>query len=215
MLRATCLSLLLTGSASMLPLIRGRVGRPLMMAEHTDSGAFLNDPISFIANHPEMFSEDLQMMATYQQMVGNGRLDDWGDLPVALDQVAKGSQALQIKSYTSQDVAQMIVQADAETLQTFVSDARFEEKKVFFERLAQLPPDQNGMLAIHEVASEMFAAGSLPLLASFEEDLERVTAKVNELNAELVRMDETYSTLFLSVRKAAKLAAIAAAVMAR
>eukprot|EP00316_Scyphosphaera_apsteinii_P012958 CAMPEP_0119325186 /NCGR_PEP_ID=MMETSP1333-20130426/65180_1 /TAXON_ID=418940 /ORGANISM="Scyphosphaera apsteinii, Strain RCC1455" /LENGTH=228 /DNA_ID=CAMNT_0007333089 /DNA_START=61 /DNA_END=747 /DNA_ORIENTATION=+ len=177
---------------------------------HRDSPDFLNDPISFIAKHPQLFSEDLQEMAAYQLKVKSDERLDWGTLPDALDQCAKGAEYLRQKSETADVIARIIVQAKREEMLTFVKDAKFVEKKAFFENLANLPADNNGMLAIHDVASGMLEAGALPLIPKFEQDLQRVTAKVDEVNTELMELDRQYTTLFLSVRKVAQLARAAA-----
>jgi len=179
-------------------------------SEVSDCPEFMNDPIAYISKHPELFSEELQAMATYQQKVRSDMLVDWGELPDQLDQCAKGAAYLRSKSATADQIAQIIVQAKRDELMTFVEDARFEEKKAFFMNLADLPEDNNGMSAINQVASSMINAGQLPLINKFENDLQRVTAKVAEVNEELFQLDQQYTTLFLSVRKVARLARIAA-----
>ena len=66
--------------------------------------------------------------------------------------------------------------------------------------------------AMMQAQMGMMQQGQLPLIFQFEEDLKSLTSKVNELNDELLRFNEQYSTLFLSVRKASKLASIATSV---
>ena len=185
--------------------------RPTMVVEW-DTPKFLNDPLAYIAKNPEKFSVDLQRMVAYKTKVQNDELADWGDLPVSLDQCAQAASTLRSKSYDASMIAWIIAQADYEELQSFVQDAKFEEKKAFFQRLAALPEYDRGMLAINEVASQMIANGELPLISQFERDLDQVTSMVENLNNALFEMDQKYSTLFLSVRKVTKLAAAAAEV---
>jgi len=192
---------------------RTRAVHPAMAqprGSHWDAADFLNSPISFIAMHPELFSKDLQQMAAYQVMVKSNELRLWGDLPEALDLCAKGAAYLRQKSANADQLAQVIMSADEQTLADFVKDAKFEEKKAFLQAIASLPKDDNGMLAINRVAAGMLEAGALPLIPQFEKDLDRVTAKVAEVNDALMELDNKYSMLFLSVRKVAKLADAAA-----
>ena len=187
--------------------------RPTMAVEW-DTPKFLNDPLAYIAKNPSKFSSDLQRMVAYKNKVQNDELADWGDLPVALDQCASAASSLRSKSYDASMIAWIIAQADYQELQSFVQDAKFEEKKEFFQRLSALPEYDRGMLGIHEVASEMIQAGELPLISQFERDLQQVTSMVDSVNDALLEMDQKYSTLFLSVRKVTRLAAAAAEVAA-
>lgn len=180
------------------------------LTNHWDEPEFLNDPIEFILKRPDLFSQDLQLMAAYQLKVKSDELRLWGDLPEALDVCSKAAGFLRQKSATADELARMIMSADQEMLETFIEDAKFEEKKAFFEAIASLPTDNNGMLAIHDVADGMLRAGQLPLIPQFEQDLERVAEKVAEVNDLLMNLDEQYSTLFLSVRKVSKFARAAA-----
>ena len=213
-MRTTLLLLAAAGSTTMVPSLRTHAtrARTPMMLGHRDNAEFLNDPFEFINKNPQLFSDDIQEMAAYQKAVNRQSLDDWGELPVALDKIAQAMNVLQDKSFTSDQIARIITKADKAELENMVRDARFEEKRTFFQNLANLPPDNNGMLAINAVATSMMQQGQLPLIFQFEEDLKSLTSKVNELNDELLRFNEQYSTLFLSVRKASKLASIATSV---
>ncbi|KAL3927014.1 MAG: hypothetical protein SGPRY_003021 [Prymnesium sp.] len=185
---------------------------PNMGGAGWDTPDFLNDPINFMAKNPQYFSEDLQAMVAYQLKVKGDELRLWGDLPEALDVCTKAAAFLRQKSATADELARIIMSADQEMLQTLIDDAKFEEKKAFFQAIASLPPDDNGMLAIHDVADGMLQAGQLPLIPQFERDLEHVAAKVDEVNDLLMNLDQQYSTLFLSVRKVSKFARAAAEV---
>ena len=134
---------------------------PRMAQDWRDSPEFLNNPIGFISKYPQLFSEDLQVMASYQLKIQGDQIVDWGDLPDALDLCAKNAAYFRQKSTDADQIARIIVQADSEELQTFAQDAKFMEKKAFFQALAALPPGNNGMSAIHEVASSMLEAGAL------------------------------------------------------
>jgi len=183
-----------------------RTRAPTMMA-WWDSSDFLENPSQFITDHPEV-SPDLpaamSFIKAYQQR--KQALSLWGELPDELEAVSNSATLLQQKSSRADELAQIIAQAEGETLQTLAADATFEEKRAFFEELARLPHDAHGMLAIHDVMTRMRASGEMPLMDRFDGDLADVTAKVAAANQALAAFDAAYSTLFLSVRKVAMLA---------
>jgi len=206
----------LSTNALLLPsaLLHSRVCRtspPTMQSSFQwDSGDFLNNPILYIAENPQYFSPEMQAMAAYQIKVKGGEMRLWGDLPEALDLCAKGGEYLRQKSAAADDLARTIVHADQNDLQKMTQDSNFAEKKAFFQNIAALPRDNNGMLAINYVASTMIERGELPLISQFDEDIKRITKKVNDVNEELYELDRKYTALFLSVRKVSKLASAAA-----
>ena len=174
------------------------------MVWYGDEPEFLNNPIKYIGEHPENFSQEVQAMAKYQLQLQS--LKPWGEMPTVLDESARLAGVLQQKSVMANELADIIMRAEQSTLQTFANDATFEEKKALFQNLAAMPADNNGMLAIYNVISQT----DLPLMSKFEQDLQIAEAKVKEANAALQKLENEYTTLFLSVRKVATLAGIAA-----
>ena len=204
-----------TTSAYTTPLLHAARRSPALHMKESfhDAADFLNTPFQFIEQHPDLFSEELQSMVKYQLKLAPDDFAQCGELPEALASNAQWTQQLQAKSFRADELANIILKADKATMQTLSEDATFEEKKNLFESLAALPEDARGMLGINDVVSSMLEAGKLPALASFEGDLAAVTAKVAEANAALQELDEKYTTLFLSVRKVAKLSKAAAEVL--
>lgn len=178
---------------------------PSIVARLSDSPEFLNNPIRFIIENPQHFDEDLQEMAAYQMRLSTDQLSLWGDLPEKLDECARAAASLRQKSQAATELAQIVLKADKETLNTLGSDSTFQEKQLLFETLANLPPDNRGMQAIDHVISEVIDWGPHGPQAQFAQDLSTVTDRVNEANEALRRLNQEYSTLFLSVRTIAQL----------
>jgi len=174
-----------------------------------DNVEFMNEPFKFIAEHPDDFSEAMQAMAQYQFQASEDSRP-WGDLPLILGEGAQLEQSLVKKSMQADDLARVIMTADMPTMRALAADAKFAEKAALFQNLAALPPANRGMLAIHEVITGMRAAGQLPALEAFEDDLEMACQKVDEANDALRHLDQKYTTLFLAVRTTAKLSAASA-----
>merc|ERR1719221_35997 len=91
----------------------------------------------------------------------------WGELPMALREMKDVEESLIRKSKQSDELARVIMTADLETMRQLASNAKFAEKKALFQNLAELPPENRGMLAIHKVMKGMKASGQLPALAAF------------------------------------------------
>jgi len=174
-----------------------------------DNVEFMNEPFKFIAEHPDDFSEAMQAMAQYQFKTQQDSRP-WGDLPMYLSDGAQLEQSLQRKMMQADDLARVIMTADLQRMRALASDAKFAEKKELFQNLARLPPENRGMLAIHDVMSSMSAAGQLPALSAFPNDLDYACQKVAEANAALRMLDDKYTALFLAVRTTAKLSGAAA-----
>lgn len=178
---------------------------PPIMARLSDSPDFLNNPIRYIVENPEQFDEDIQEMAAYQMRLTTDQMSLWGDLPEKLDECARAAASLRQKSQAATELAQIILKADKETLDALGSDATFQEKKHLFETLASLPADNRGMQAIDHTISQVIDWGPQGPQAAFSQDLVAVTNTVNEANEALRRLNQEYSTLFLSVRTIAQL----------
>eukprot|EP00315_Gephyrocapsa_oceanica_P014594 CAMPEP_0185350224 /NCGR_PEP_ID=MMETSP1364-20130426/2728_1 /TAXON_ID=38817 /ORGANISM="Gephyrocapsa oceanica, Strain RCC1303" /LENGTH=312 /DNA_ID=CAMNT_0027949727 /DNA_START=24 /DNA_END=958 /DNA_ORIENTATION=- len=174
-----------------------------------DNVEFMNEPFKFIAEHPQDFSPAMQAMAKYQFITAEDSRP-LGDLPMYWNEGDQLRQSLLQKSRVADDLARVIMTADLETMGKLAADAKFAEKKELFQRLAGLPKDNRGMLAIHETIKGMNAAGKLPALAAFPGDLEYAAMKVAEANAALRLLDEKYTALFLAVRVTDKLSGAAA-----
>jgi len=209
---AWMMSLCATSAALLTPVRRTHA--PRMQAEkpkdwYYDNVEFMNEPFKFIAEHPDDFSEAMQAMADYHFM---SREDSrpWNDLPMLWAEGAEFEQSLMQKSMQADDLAKVIMTADLPTMRELAGDAKFAEKKQLFQNLAELPPHDRGMLAIHDVISRMSAAGQLPALNAFDADVEMACQKVDQANAALRMLDEKYTTLFLAVRLTAKLSGAAA-----
>jgi len=170
---------------------------------YQDSPEFLNNPQRYILDHPEQFSAELQLMATYQATLTSDDYSIWRDLPAALEHCAGMSSGLQQKSMRADELAKIILAADPATLMNLAQDVTFEEKRHFFNALASLPVNDRGMAAIDGVVEQMVGAGELPLLGQFDGELEDVILKVGMANQALMALDQKYSTLFLAVRKVA------------
>ena len=106
---------------------------PLMQL--SNDASFLNDPFQYISDHPEMFSDDVRVMAAYQQTLQDSALNLWGDLPEKLDECAERAATLRTKSARAFELAQIILQAERGTMQTLAADSTFQEKKVLFDTL--------------------------------------------------------------------------------
>ena len=171
---------------------------PLMQL--SNDASFLNDPFQYISDHPEMFSDDVRVMAAYQQTLQDSALNLWGDLPEKLDECAERAATLRTKSARAFELAQIILQAEHGTMQTLAADSTFQEKKLLFDTLAGLPDDYRGISAVEEVVQSVIDWGPQGPQARFGEDLQRAIAKVTEANDALEELNRAYSTLFLSVR---------------
>jgi len=174
-----------------------------------DNVEFMNEPFKFIAEHPEDFSEAMQAMVQYQMMT-NEDVRVWGELPMSLQEMSKLGESLYEKSKQADNLARVIMTADLETMRQLARNAKFAEKKVLLENLAALPPGNRGMLAIHEVMTNMKASGQLPALQAFPGDLEYTNQKVADATEALRALNEKYTGLFLAVRVADKLSSAAA-----
>jgi len=174
-----------------------------------DNVEFMNEPLKFIEEHPEDFSEAMQAMVQYQKMT-NEHVRPWGDLPMALREMAHLGESLFEKSKEADDLARVIMTADPDTMRQLAGDAKFAEKKALFQNLAVLPPENRGMLAIHDVMTRMKASGQLPALAAFPDDLKYTYKKVAEAKEAVRALNEKYTGLFLAVRVTDKLSSAAA-----
>lgn len=204
---------LCTSSAALMTPIR-RTHAPRMQAEkpkdwYFDNVEFMNEPFKFISEHPDDFSEAMRAMADYHFMSQQDSRP-WNDLPMLWQEGAEFEQSLMRKSMQADDLAKVIMTADLGAMRELAGDAKFAEKKQLFQNLAELPPHNRGMLAIHAVISQMSAAGQLPALNAFDADVEMACQKVDQANAALRMLDEKYTTLFLAVRLTAKLSGAAA-----
>jgi len=180
-----------------------------------DSSDFLNDPVEYLAEKaPHLVTDDLKegldFLVAFERRKESSASALWGELPQMLDMIAMGTAKLQEKSLDADSLAAIIARSDSATMQQLASDSTFAEKKVFFERLATLPEDRRGLLAIHDLVTSMRASGELPLMDQFEGDLEYVSAKCAETNGALSAFYDKYSTLFLSLRKVSMIANAAA-----
>lgn len=213
---ACLLSLCATSAAFVAPLRHThalRSSAPSMLEKKKDwfydNVKFMNEPFQFIQEHPEDFSEAMLAMAQYHDLSKQDTMP-WNALPMLQDETARYENSLMQKQMQADELAKIIMTADLNTMRELAGDAKYAEKKQLFQNLAQLPPDNRGMLAIHEVITKMSAAGQLPALNAFDGDVEVACQKVAEANAALKQLDEKYTSLFLAVRLTAKLSGAAA-----
>ena len=181
-------------------------GLAMKATDLSNNPDFLSDPVQYISENPDKFDDDMKKMAQFQLLLSDARLlNMWGDLPEELDLNGHAAHELREKSARADGLAKIILCANAKTMKELASDATFEEKKALFEALAALPEEDLGIKNIQKTVSKVIDWGDSGPQAQFGRDLEYVTQKVAEANSALMQFEQTYSTLFLSVRKVMKL----------
>ena len=181
--------------------------RPMDMAWRgdgiSDSPQFMSDPFNYITQHPELFNDDLIKMAQFQLRTESDQFNVWSQLLKQIEVNVEAAKYLRQKSERADQLAQLILTADVETLQNLSEDSTFADKKALLEALAALPEANRGVRAIDETIQHELDWSYSGQQARFDRDLQRVVAKVAEANTALQEFDDEYSVLFLSVRKLA------------